>query len=284
MSSTHIQQSPLIDIYTLKDQLNAEKFLILDATNKPGAYDCYLQAHLPGALFVDLEQQLSEPSGFQANGGRHPLPTPTAFANTLGQLGISPSTHVVVYDDSYSTNAAARFWWMLRALGHKRVQVLDGGMAAIRRAGMALHAGKEQPKPCNPYPQKEWTLPLANLEEVKQASIDHSQLIIDVRSPERYHGLSEPIDQKAGHIPGAINIPLASNLDLNGNFIDCEAIRKKYEEAMAQQKPSTTIVHCGSGVTACHTLLAFDYAGLVMPKLFVGSWSEWSSNDLPVAN
>lgn len=277
-----MKQSPLIDIYTLKDQLDAEKLLILDATNKPGAYDSYLQAHLPGALFVDLEQQLSELSGSPADGGRHPLPTPIAFANTLGQLGISPSTHVVVYDDNHSTNAAARFWWMLRALGHKHVQVLDGGMAAARRAGMVLHAGKEQAKPSDPYPQKEWILPLANLEEVKQASVDHNQLIIDVRSSERYLGLSEPIDQKAGHIPGAINIPLASNLDPDGKFIDRLAIRKKYQEVIAQRDASNVIVHCGSGVTACHTLLAFDYAGLAIPKLYVGSWSEWSSNDLPV--
>lgn len=278
------KQSPIIDAHTLKDQLNAGNLIILDATNPPDAYDRYLRAHLPGALFVDLEQQLSEPTETPAKGGRHPLPSPATFANTLGQLGISPSAQIVVYDNNKGTNAAARLWWMLRSIGHKQVQVLDGGLVAALRVGIVLQSGAEQPMPCNPYPLQEWMLPIAHLEEVQQASEHNTQRIIDVRSSARYLGLSEPIDKKAGHIPGAINIPLNSNLDRDGKFISREAIRKNYREAMAKVALSSTIVHCGSGVTACHTLLAFDYAGLDIPKLYVGSWSEWSNNDLPAVS
>lgn len=202
----------------------------------------------------------------------------------LGSLGISAQSHVIIYDDKNGANAAARFWWMLRAVGHTKAQVLNGSMEAAVKAGFATGSGKEIPPiPARSYTVTQWLLPTANIDEVEAATVNNDQIIIDVRDADRYNGLTEPIDLIAGHIPGAINIPFSTNLNGNGSFPSATALKEKYKALPGNTNPGNVIVHCGSGVTACHTLLALDHVGLGIPKLYVGSWSEWSRNGKKIA-
>jgi thiosulfate/3-mercaptopyruvate sulfurtransferase len=187
-----------------------------------------------------------------------------------------------VYDDKNGANAAARFWWMLRALGHRNVQVLDGGWQAILAVGLPLSTGIETRREKPAYPAEKWQLPTADMQEVEQAAADANSIVIDVRDAFRYRGESEPIDLIAGHIPGAINLPFTQNLNENGNFKLISQLKKQFQPIFDKRKPDQIIVHCGSGVTACHTLLAMERAGFKMPKMYVGSWSEWSRNDKPI--
>lgn len=271
-------QSPLIQTSHLLQLIHSPDLVLIDATNGKNARENYTQKHLAGALFVDLDSQLADIKADVSNGGRHPLPTLAQFSATLGKLGISPQSHVVVYDDKSGANAAARFWWMLLAIGHPRVQVLDGGIQAAERAGFPMSAAPEQLKECLPYPIDSWQLSQADMAEVEQVAQNPDYLVIDVRDHDRYLGLVEPIDLIAGHIPGAINIPFSENLDGNGLFKSPAELKAKYQEAFGERPADHLIVHCGSGVTACHTLLAMAQAGLEIPKLYVGSWSEWSRN------
>jgi thiosulfate/3-mercaptopyruvate sulfurtransferase len=257
--------------------------ILIDARSGPTARDKYSQQHLQGALFADLETDMARPTDNPAVGGRHPLPEPAEFATWLSQLGITPESHVVVYDDMSGANAAARFWWMLKAIGHRNVQVLDGGYNAAITAGVPADDHKVEPKPQPGYPQKGWQLPIATVTEVEQATRKDDSLVIDVRAAARFRGETEPIDLVAGHIPGAVNIPYTSNLDENGFYLSKEELRNKYTTALGNRNPDNVIVHCGSGVTACHTLLAFEHAGLPVSKLYVGSWSEWSRSGRPIA-
>lgn len=274
---------PLISAADLRARLTTEPIVLLDARSGPGARAHYAAGHLPGAQFVDLEQDLAQPGPDAARGGRHPLPPMADFARLLGRLGIGPTTPVVVYDDKSGANAAARAWWLLRAAGHRAVQVLDGGLPAAAAVGLALSTDQPFPFPTGHYPFSEWQLPIASQVAVQQASRDGFRLIIDVREAPRYRGETEPIDLIAGHIPGAINVPFASNLDGTGCYLAPAALRTKYEAVLQGRNPADVLVHCGSGVTACHTLLAFEQAGLALPSLYVGSWSEWSRNDNPIA-
>ncbi len=273
---------PILSSDVLLDRLAAgAPLILLDARSGPGAHDRYLAQHLTGALFVDLEYDLARPTNDPAHGGRHPLPPVADFAALLGRLGIGRDTPVVIYDDKSGANAAARAWWMLRAAGHDAVQVLDGGLAAALLAGVPTHGGAESPVPTTPYPFTASQLPSASIEEVARASHDGSALIIDVREAPRYRGETEPIDLVAGHIPRAVNVPFADNLGADGGFIDGASLRARYQSVTGGRQSDEIIVHCGSGVTACHTLLGFAHAGLPVPRLYVGSWSEWSRNPLP---
>jgi thiosulfate/3-mercaptopyruvate sulfurtransferase len=204
------------------------------------------------------------------------LPEVLAFAQLLGRLGIGPDSHVVVYDNKSAANAAARFWWMLAAVGHSGVQVLDGGLSAAVAAGLPVSAEVETPPVTAFYPASAWVLPTATADDVARATQSGRHPVIDVREAVRYRGETEPIDVIAGHIPGAINIPFSSNLAADGKFLAPEVLRQKYQDVIDASDPAEAIVHCGSGVTACHTLLA-------MPRLYVGSWSEWSRSGRPVA-
>lgn len=274
--------SPIIAAQQLLSILSQSELILVDARTSPNPKATFDQGHLEGARFVDPNKDLADIKENLANGGRHPLPEIQDFCNVLGKLGITPNSHVVVYDDQNGANAAARMWWMLRALGHEKVQVLEGGIQAGQKAGIpsssvALEINEEEP-----YPAVAWSLRIATMEEVEKASWDKEKLIVDVRSEERYRGDHEPIDLIAGHIPGAENIPLTENMDGSGNFLSPEKLRKKYEELLGDYPDENIIVHCGSGVSACHTLLALDYAGLGIPKLYVGSWSEWSRNKKPI--
>ncbi|SDL57787.1 thiosulfate/3-mercaptopyruvate sulfurtransferase [Pedobacter sp. ok626] len=256
--------------------LDKNDFILFDVS--AGSKPRYDEQHLNGAFFLDLNTDLADIKDF-ALGGRHPLPTFGHFAQLLGKYGVTKDTHVIVYDDKNGSNAAARFWWMLKSIGHEKVQVLNGGYAAAIKAGFAVNAEVPSAKPAESYPITEWQLPLAEIDEVEVAGNSDNHLIIDVRDANRFAGLTEPIDLIAGHIPNAINIPFTENLDADGAFLAPEILKEKYSKALADYKIENVIVHCGSGVTACHTLLAMDYASLEMPKLYVGSWSEWSRNN-----
>lgn len=271
---------PLIKADELLQLHQKEKLILVDASG--GGKENYLKNHLEGALFVDLNTQLADIKPDVSVGGRHPLPTFEQFSKTLSDLGISANSHVIVYDDKNSSNAASRFWWMLKAIGHKKVKVVDGGFQAAVKAGFPATDRTEIPGKAEPYKIENWKLPLADIHAIDKASQDNDFLIIDVRDEERYNGEKEPIDLVAGHIPNAINIPFATNLNSEGFYLSADELKKKYQQAFKNKEPEKIIVHCGSGVTACHTLLAIAAAGMEIPKLYVGSWSEWSRNGRPM--
>lgn len=256
--------------------LGKNDFVLFDVS--AGSKTRYDDQHLNDAFYLDLDTDLANIKNF-AIGGRHPLPSPEHFVRLLGKYGITKNTRVIVYDDKNGSNAAARFWWMLKAMGHEKVQVLNGGYTAAIKAGFAVNAKVPSAKPAAPDQFTEWQLLIAKIDEVEAAAGSNNHVIIDVRDANRFAGLTEPIDLIAGHIPNAINIPFTENLDANGFFLAPEILNEKYSKILADYKIENVIVHCGSGVTACHTLLAIDYAGLEIPKLYVGSWSEWSRNN-----
>ncbi|MFN3999271.1 sulfurtransferase [Algoriphagus sp.] len=274
--------SPIINSTELIKILSSPDLVLVDARNSSNPKKVFLEGHLEGAIFVDPNLELADIKENLAEGGRHPLPKLEAFCKTLGKLGITPESRVVVYDDQLGANSAARFWWMLRALGHEKVQVLEGGFQAAKAAGIPVSTESETLNLAPPYPADQWSLGIADMQEVEAEAWDKEHLVIDVRSAERYRGEHEPIDLIAGHIPGAINFPLTENMDEKGHFFSPEKLREKYAEILGEIPNENIIVHCGSGVSACHTLLAMDYAGLGIPKLYVGSWSEWSRNEKPI--
>lgn len=268
--------SPIIKPKDLIELNLSEEIVIIDAS--AGSKVRYDEKHLEGALFADVNSDLANIQDF-ANGGRHPLPTFDQFAKVLQKFGISENSHVIVYDDKNGGNAAARLWWMLRAIAHKKVQVIDGGFDAAVKAGFPLSDKIEVSKTVEPYKITAWNLPVSNIDEVEKVAKTGDYIVIDVRDANRFAGLTEPIDLIAGHIPGAINIPFTENLDNEGSFLAPNVLKEKYLKALADVNSGNIIVHCGSGITACHTLLAMDYSGLPIPKLYVGSWSEWSRNN-----
>jgi thiosulfate/3-mercaptopyruvate sulfurtransferase len=269
--------SPIISPSELKN-IPAENLVILDARTGKEVKQSYLERHIKGAAFIDLDKDLAEIGQDAAFGGRHPLPSVEKFAETLSNLGIAENSHIIVYDDKNASNAAARAWWMLRSFGLEKVQVLDGGMQAAEKNGLAFSSGEEIFDKASLIKKEQWLLPVSSLEIVENELKSYSSTVIDVRDAYRYKGESEPIDLVAGHIPGAINIPFSENLDENGNFLSPEVLKEKYRKLL-EGKPEHMIIHCGSGVTACHTILALDYAGFPMPDLYVGSWSEWSRRE-----
>ncbi len=273
--------SPVIHPTELKSL--KQDIVLIDARSGPSAKANYATMHLKGARYVDLETELSGPKDNPAQGGRHPLPDISKFAQVLGHLGITPDTRVIVYDDKNGANAAARFWWMLRAAGHEQVQVLDGGIQAAIAEELQV-SSSEEIVPVQPdYPVTNWLLPIVDINTVEKAAQNPAFTVIDVRETKRYRGETEPIDLVAGHIPGAINIPYSKNLDENGFFLQPDTLRKEYLSSLEGHTAEKVIVHCGSGVTACHTILAMDQAGLDIPALYVGSWSEWSRTERPIA-
>lgn len=239
------------------------RWSLTDPTHGRATYE---EGHIPGAIFVDLDRDLSAPPGLS---GRHPLPDPKAFAGTLGRLGIGPGDEVVAYDDAGGA-IAARLWWMLRAIGHSGAQVLDGGYQAWVAAGHPTESGWNEPQPTT-YPTPagfRGAVPIGNLER---------KTIVDARATERYRGESEPVDPKAGHIPGALNLPYSDNLDESGSFLSPQVLADRFGSV-----PDGAVMSCGSGVNACHNALAMVVAGREVPLVYVGSFSEWSRRDMPV--
>ena len=272
--------SPLIEIND--PAMTGPNTILIDARAGKDTHDRYLAGHLKNAAYVDLDRDLAAAVTDAAIGGRHPLPDINDFAALLGKLGITPDSHVVVYDDKAAAFGGARFWWMLKAIGHQNVQVLNGGLQAAINADIELSTEEYTPTTIDPYPVAGGYQGTVAIEEVGAAAHDPGRIVIDVRESPRYLGQTEPLDLIAGHIPGAYNLPYITNLDVDGKYLPAEALRKIYDEAIGNVTHEEIIVHCGSGVTACHTLLGMEYAGISGPKLYVGSWSEWSRRDLPI--
>ena len=274
--------SPIISPDDLA-KLDQEKIVIVDAGSGGSAYEKYLVEHLDGALYVDINNDLAQIQPDAKNGGRHPLPSFEKFTEILNDLGINQNSHVIVYDDKNASIAGARFWWMLRAAGVEKVQVLNGGIQKAKEKGLPVNSNKVTAKSVEKIVLTEWNLPTVEINFIEDIAENPKFIVIDVREKDRYDGKTEPIDEVAGHIPGAINIPFKENLNEDGTFKSPEALRTKYAEVLKNIPSNRIAIHCGSGVTACHTLLALDYAGFEIPNLYVGSWSEWSRNEKPVA-
>ncbi|MEN5039041.1 sulfurtransferase [Stenotrophomonas sp. TWI1149] len=241
----------------------------------------YAQGHLPGALYADLNRDLSDLG--RTGHGRHPLPDSDAFAARLGEWGIGPQTRVVVYDAGDGSMAAARLWWLLRLIGHAHVQVLDGGFAAWQAAGLPVTAALPQVSPLPPYPGRFDRNRIASVEEV-QARLKHAPgWLIDARAGERFRGEVEPLDPVAGHVPGAVNRPFALNVH-DGRLRPADDLRAALQPLIGTHAPDEVVLMCGSGVTACHLLLAMDVAGLEGARIYADSWSGWVSDpSRPVA-
>jgi len=269
-----------MDVDTLLRRLDDPYLRILDARfellDPPAGRRMYRESHVPGALFVDLDGDLAAPPG--EHGGRHPLPDMGAFARRMGERGVGDEHEVIVYDQG-GTMFAARAWWLLRYAGHAKVRVLDGGYAAYRAAGGPVDRAERQRSPAT------FTLRLRPEMVVDQARLrgmlyDPRVCILDVRSPERYRGETEPIDPKAGHIPSAVNRPYERTLTEAGGFADPSVLREQF--AVAAERPEV-VSYCGSGVSAAHAILAMEVAGVAGARLYPGSWSDWCSyDDLPV--
>ena len=239
--------------------------------------------HLPGSIYLHLDRDLAG-AKTGADGrfkGRHPLPARAAFAATLGRCGITPAAQVVALD-AQGGIYAARLWWMLRWIGHAAVAVLDGGVAAWTAAGGALATDAPQPRPATPYPERPSLA--GTIDAAELATALGRVRLLDARAGERFRGEVEPLDATAGHIPGALNRFFKDNLAPDGRFKTATQLRQDYE-ALLGARPAEQAVHqCGSGVTACHNLLAMEHAGLTGSVLYPGSWSEWSADPArPVA-
>ncbi|MDH0865284.1 sulfurtransferase [Mitsuaria sp. GD03876] len=236
----------------------------------------YAAGHLPGAFYLHLDRDLSGPKqdAFGAFRGRHPLPERDAFAARLAALGMTPGRQVVAYDAADGMYAA-RVWWMLRWLGHAEVAVLDGGFAAWQQAGEAVTAETPTATPGVFEPGAALEQPLTAQELLAQLG---KVRLIDARAGERFRGEVEPLDTQAGHIPGATNRFFKTNLTPEGRFKPAAQLRDEFAELLGPGDPGWTVHQCGSGVTACHNLLAMHHAGLRGSRLYPGSWSEWSAN------
>ena len=265
----------LVDTATVAAHLDDPDWVVFDCRfdlTKPDAgQHAYAEAHIPGARYAHLDNDLSSP--ITANSGRHPLPDVEVLAAKLGRWGVDRHKQVVAYDGGAGA-VAARLWWVLRWLGHNAVAVLDGG----------LSKWQEERRPVTTdVPTITPTVFKATVDDslwvqtpvVERLIAEGSHLLVDARAAPRFKGAREPIDKVAGHIPGAINRPFDNNVDAHGCFLRDDVLRSQFQELLQGKEPAQTINMCGSGVTACHNILAMERAGLPGAKLYVGSWSEW---------
>ncbi len=268
---------PLIAPEALLERLGDDRLVIADVrwylTDPDRGRREYAAAHLPGAIFVDLDTDLVGPTG----PGRHPLPLPAAFEARMAELGIGDDTLVVAYDDG-GGGTAARLWWMLDDLGHADVAVLDGGIGAWLAAGGPLTAEVPFPRPRALKLRDRWT---RVVDRGAVAARLGTVVLLDARAPERYRGEVEPVDPVAGHIPTAVNVPTASNLGSDGRFLPADELARRFGSLGAADREVVT--SCGSGVTACQNALALRLAGLPDPLLYEGSYSDWSRAGYPIA-
>jgi len=264
----------LISANALQQQLANPDYVIIDcrfslADTAIGESN-YRHGHLPNARYAHLDRDLSATITSQT--GRHPLPDFRVLAKKLGAWGVNNHSQVIVYDDAGGA-FAGRLWWLLRCLGHDNVAVLDGGIQHWQQQGYAITTvlPKQEATIFKPYLNDSYWLTARQLEN---ALAKKSVCLIDARTPERFAGQQEPIDPVAGHIPGASNRPFQLNLS-NGLFLTPEQLRQAFIKLIGNHSPEQVVHNCGSGVTACHNLLAMEYAGLNGSKLYTGSWSEW---------
>lgn len=270
--------SPLVDTAELAEHLGDPALVIVDvrhdfANPARGGEDAYAQAHVPGAVFAHVDRDLSAPT--TGSNGRHPLPTPEAAAAVFGRLGIDATRQVVAYDQDNGM-FASRLWWMLRWLGHDRVAVLDGGFAKWLREGRPVSAERRVAEPRKFVPGR--VRATVNATGIAASLPRHDLLLLDARAAERYRGEVEPYDRVAGHIPGALNRPYTRNVAADGTLRPARELRSEFD-AMLHGRSADDLVHyCGSGVSACHNVLAMAVAGYPLTRLYPGSWSEWSAD------
>lgn len=287
--------SPLMSVSELRNLIDTgaegeqeksphgDQTIIFDCRFQLGQPDwgqqAFLDSHIPGARFLDLDKDLSS-AVIPGETGRHPLPQPEALATTLATKGVNTTTRIIVYDDGPGFYAA-RAWWLLRWLGHESVYVLNGGMAAWVADGGETESGTEQEhQPGNFQPTLHAGMTV-NATEVMASLAAHDLVLIDARAEARFRGEVEPIDPVAGHIPGAVCLPCNENVDEQGYFRDSEVLARRLGRVGSD---SNRVCYCGSGVTACHNILAAAVAGLPLPRLYAGSWSEWITRpDRPIA-
>jgi thiosulfate/3-mercaptopyruvate sulfurtransferase len=247
-----------------------------DLTRPDWGERAWAAAHIPHALYAHLDRDLSAPRTPLT--GRHPLPPAAELAATFGRFGIDAGVQVVVYDQG-SAAYAARLWWLLRWLGHRGVAVLNGGLAAWERAGLPLSraADSRAARDFTAVPDARMLVAGAEVAAaVDSGALKRGEtLLVDARSAERFAGENETLDPVAGHIPGARNHPYAANQDAQGRFLDGAQLRREWQSTLRGRSPTRLIAMCGSGVTACHNLLALEVAGLSGARLYAGSWSEW---------
>jgi len=275
-------QTPLIDAATLERLRGSQDVVVVDVrhdlTRPEAGREAYAAGHIPGAFFLHLDHDLAGPQRTPDGRflGRHPLPDRARFAARLGALGVGRDTLLVAYDGEDGMYAS-RLWWLALWLGHAQAAVLDGGLRAWQAAGLpvARDVPRATSRTLEPGTPLVATIDAAEIEE----ALGTSRLrVIDARAAERYRGEVEPLDAKAGHIPGAVNRPFKANVEGNGRFKSASALREELHPLAAGVPPEALVSQCGSGVTACHNILAMAVAGLALPRLYAGSWSEWSSS------
>ena len=268
----------MVSVEQLAERIGAPELRIVDVRwylLQPGRGRAeYDAGHIPGAIHLDLDTDLSAPSG----PGRHPLPAPGDFRRRLAESGIGSAHHVVAYDDSGGTSAA-RLWWMLDNLGHEQVAVLDGGITAWVAAGLPLVTDIAGWPPAELELAAQWTNVIVRDELAER--LGHV-VLLDARAADRYRGEVEPIDPAAGHIPTAISAPTAGNLARDGQLLPPDELERRYA-GLGAAGSTTVVTSCGSGTTACHNALAMRLAGLPDPLLYAGSFSDWSTAGMPVA-
>ena len=240
-------------------------------TDLEAGHRSYLKEHIEGSHYADLERDLS--SQVTPESGRHPLPDPPQLARKLSAWGVHNRSQVVVYDDAFGA-IACRLWWLLRWLGHRDVAFLDGGLPRWSREGYSLTSSASVSSPAQFEPRVDNDLWVTS-QFVEHAIQSDRIVLIDARAEERFSGEREPLDKIAGHIPGAINMPYDDNLAFSGQLLEAEELKKIYATTVKSKSNKDVIHMCGSGVTACHNILAMELAGLEGSKLYVGSWSEW---------
>lgn len=279
-----MSHTTLVDPQTLADHLDVG-WCVFDCrfalSDPPAGERAYRQGHIPGARYLHLDHDLAGPVTPQS--GRHPLPDPETLAGKLAAVGVSTGTQVVAYDDAAGA-FAARLWWLLRWLGHSQVAVLDGGwqrwLRESRLVSVEIPANAARGNLRAHADRSLWR----DAGQVLAQTRAGAGRLFDARAPERFRGEVEPIDPVAGHVPGAVNLPYAENVSENGCFKSAEALRARFLSALGGVAPAQAVSMCGSGVTACHNLLAMEIAGLKGAKLYAGSWSEWIRNPArPVA-
>jgi thiosulfate/3-mercaptopyruvate sulfurtransferase len=268
----------LISTGLLAEHLNDSSWLIADCRynlkDEHWGRRQYIDAHVPGAVFVNLAHDLAGPR--TGRNGRHPLPSPEVMAATFGRLGIGDATQVIAYDQDAGP-FASRLWWMLRYVGHDAVAVLDGGFAKWIGEGRGTRAAEETRGPAAFTPRLRPEMRLT-VEEVVAHLGDSSMLLVDARSPERYQGQPDPLDNVPGHIPGARNRFYRRNISDTGTMLPASELKADFEGVLEGRSAKEAVMYCGSGVTACHNLLAMEHAGLRGARLFAGSWSEWEAD------
>lgn len=261
----------------LEMHLNDANWLIIDCRfdlSHPGwGSEEYLKAHIPGAVFADLDHDLASP--ITPSSGRHPLPEPDEWRKTVSNWGIEPDSQVVAYDSTGGSLAAVRVWWLLRAYGHEQVALLDGGLPKWLSENHPITAAVSHPRRPSVFNGSNNSRFMVSSDELVHLHRDSRYRLVDARAAERYRGEIEPIDPVAGHIPGAKNRPVALNLNSDQTFKSAEQLRKEFAELLGDIQPEKVIAYCGSGVTGAHNLLAMEIAGLSGGILFPGSWSEW---------